>query len=252
MPDTEIRTIPAFGLELRDAGADSPPVISGFGIRYNEPSLDLGGFVEYVAPGAVKKSLRSKDDIRSFYNHDASKPLGSRDAGNLVLRDSDEGLYYEVTPPLTTYAADLIAAMKAGLVKGSSFSFQVLRDKWEENDGVQKRTLLELRLLEAGPVTSPAYPSATSQVRSLLAARGINLDGERVEPPIDILALLADWQPKDEDERRAIAQMMADRMPAGTTFHIPIESLNLGEPAPKHRLALARRRFETQRKLYGI
>lgn len=239
MAEKETRTIGAESLELR-AADDSPPTISGYGAVFDSPSLDLGGFREIIAPGAFARSLKARGtDVMSFFNHNPSQPLGSRKAGNLTVAEDDKGLRYEVTPPTTTYAADLVTAMRAKLVRGSSFTFLTRKDEWHSDDkGVQIRTLLDVDLIELGPVTNPAYPSANSQVRSMLEARGLTLDGERAEQPLDIMALLAGWQPKDEAELRSAL--------ATLTALLPSEEPPPAEESPPtlHRLALYRRRLQ--------
>lgn len=177
-PGLERRTVLLDDLELRASSeGDTGPTISGYGAVFNSPSLDLGGFVERIAPGAFSRSLKSREDIFSFFNHDPSMPLGSRKAGNLTIAEDERGLHYSINPlPQTTYAADLAEAMRSKLVRGSSFSFMVRKDSWGEEKGVQTRTLLDVDLMELGPVTKPAYPKADSQVRSMLEARGIRLD----------------------------------------------------------------------------
>lgn len=161
---------------MREAGEDGTPTIVGYGAVFDSPSLDLGGFQEYIAAGAFRRSLKSKDDIKSYYNHDPSMILGSRDAGNLKVYEDERGLVYEVQPPDTTYVADLLKAMRAKLVRGSSFAFQVVKDEWKADEqGRQIRTLLDVRLMEVGPVVQPAYPKTTSAVRSMLEARGLTL-----------------------------------------------------------------------------
>jgi HK97 family phage prohead protease len=251
MPETEVRIIPADSLEWRAAADDEDgPTISGYGAVFNSPSMELmPGFREYVAPGAFARSLKARgNDIHSYFNHDPSKPLGSTRAGNLTMIEDDKGLRYEVKPPQTSYVNDLAAAMAAKLVRGSSFAFAVKKDEWKEENGMQVRTLLDVDLFEVGPVTRGAYSAASSQIRSMLEARGLTLDGERAEKPVDLMALLATWQPKDEAELRAAL--------ATLTALLPSEELPPAEEpppiVPPHRLALARLRYDTQRKLYGI
>lgn len=252
-PDKELRTILFDEATVREAQDDDRgPVIVGYGAVYGSPSLDLGGFREFVAPGAFKKSLKSRDDIRSFFNHDPSKPLGSRDAGNLKLTEDDRGLAYEVEPPDTTYANDLMKAMKAGLVRGSSFTFRTIKDRWEEQDGVQTRTLLEARLFELGPVTQPAYPSANSQVRAMLEARGIALDdGEALdlEPvlrsifgDLDIAALAR----YESDVVRAAISILEAKLPAvdDTDPEIPTDEWRQAAERRRRRLRLLELKFK--------
>lgn len=46
-----------------------------------------------------------------------------------------------------------------------SFGFITRQDKWETQDGMQVRTLLEVKLLDVSPVTFPAYPDTSVALR---------------------------------------------------------------------------------------
>lgn len=242
MLETETRTIAVEDIELRTAGDDANgPTISGYGAVYGSASLDLGGFREVIDPSAFERSLKGRGEIRSFFNHDSSKPLASLRAGNLTLKSDDRGLYYEIKPPNTTYANDVVEAVRAKLVRGSSFSFVTRTDSWHEEKGVQIRTLLDVDLLEVGPVTTPAYEKTTTQVRSLLAARGITLDLDPHAPASRLADLLEGWPEMDESEIRAAIAILTGRLPP---VEEPPAAENPPSAAPPYRLALARRRLQ--------
>ena len=79
------------------------------------------------------------------------------------MRVDDVGLRYEFPVPDTTYGRDIAANIRAGIVKGSSFSFTVPSggDSWAIEDGRSVRTINRIdSLLDVGPVTFPAYPDA--------------------------------------------------------------------------------------------
>lgn len=258
--DLETRTIDLDGLELR-AGADDDarPTIGGYGAVFDSPSLDLGGFRETIAPGAFSRTLKARGgDILSFFNHNPNMPLGSRRAGSLTVEEDDKGLIYSVTPPDTTYAADLVAAMRAKLVRGSSFSFYVRKDAWTEVDGTPVRTLLDIDLEEVGPVTMPAYPKATSQVRAMLEARGISLPGNAPTAR----ALIAS-SGVDLDELEAILARQVQGASIGTDQQrirdlvAYLACLNYAEPgieAPAWKVPIAhrKRRLELLERQAGI
>lgn len=153
---------------------DQGPLIVGHGAVFNSESLDLGGWREIVAPGAFRRTLRQNPDVLSFFNHDASHVLGRTTAGTLTVAEDLEGLAYQVRPPETSWANDLLVSMRRGDIRGSSFMFEVVKMSWGKSDvdGVDVRTILEAKLYELGPVTFPAYPSADSSVRSLLDELG--------------------------------------------------------------------------------
>jgi hypothetical protein len=65
--------------------------LTGYAARFNEPSEPLP-FIERIAPGAFKRSLRSRNDVKLLWNHDTSTVLGSSRAGTLTLTEDDKGL----------------------------------------------------------------------------------------------------------------------------------------------------------------
>lgn len=140
-----------------------------------------GRFLERVRPGAFKrtiKSLRRADgnySMKSLFNHGMDFNVGDKLLGTVTsLAERDDSpealvdLYDEAS-----YVRDLMPGLRAGDY-GSSFMFEVLRDKWnhepEKSDfnpeGLPERDIEETRLLEAGPVTFPANPAATAGMRS--------------------------------------------------------------------------------------
>lgn len=153
--------------EVRTEG--DGPIIHGYGAVFDVPSLDLGGWRERIAPGAFKRTLKNNPDVLSFFNHDPNHVLGRTSAGTLTVNEDFHGLAYQVKPPDTQWANDLLVSMRRGDVRGSSFMFDVVKAEWAKaEDGVDERIVSEVRLYELGPVTMPAYPSADSGVRSLL------------------------------------------------------------------------------------
>ena len=182
---TERRVLPLTGVEVRAGGDGGAPLIQGYAAVFNSPSLDLGGFREQIAPGAFKRSLRSGNKL-SFFNHDPSMVLGSTRAKTLTVAENLEGLAYQVEPPDTQWARDLLVSMQRGDIGDASFTFRAVKDRWEVlEDGTQLRTLLEVELVELGPVTMGAYPAADSQVRTMLEARGLRLDDTNTALPSD-------------------------------------------------------------------
>ncbi len=124
--------------------------------------------VERIRPGAFDAAI-SRDDVRGLFNHDSNLILGRNTAGTLRLSVDARGLRYEIDPPDTTVAADLIESLSRGDVTGSSFSFVPTRTTVEEvmrSDGSWRyvRWIDEVELYDVGPVTFPAYKSATSGV----------------------------------------------------------------------------------------
>ena len=157
--------------------------IAGYAAVFNSPSEDLGGFIEYIAPGAFDSVMN--DDVRGFYNHDYNYLLGRASSGTLRLSTDERGLRYEIDLPNTTYANDLIELMRRGDVNQSSFAFMIESDSWSVKGKQNIRTITKIsRLIDVAPVVIPAYPAATSQ----LVTRALNTDAE-------VQTLVADAEP---------------------------------------------------------
>ena len=76
-------------------------------------------------------------------------------------------MFYEVDLPNTTYANDLVELMKRGDVNQSSFAFLIEKDRWEQRNGFTYRIIEKVsRLLDVSPVAQPAYPDATSELKT--------------------------------------------------------------------------------------
>ena len=143
--------------------------LTGYAARFNEPSEPLP-FTERIAPGAFKRSLRSRNDVKLLWNHDSSMVLGSTRAGTLTLTEDEQGLRVNAVLPDTQAGRDAKILIQRGDVTGFSFGFTVPKggDSWSE-DG-SERTLHSVRLLEVSTgVAFPAYPTTngTAQVRGL-------------------------------------------------------------------------------------
>lgn len=188
-PDREQRILPVAGLEVRVSQTGEPPQIEGYAAVFNQPSDVIadfvgGGFREFVLPGAFTKTLKDGADVRALLNHDPNFVLGRTKTGTLSLKEDEKGLYYRVTPPDTQWARDLVATMRRGDIDQSSFAFRTVRDRWgvgaaPDGGQIDERWVIEAQLFDVSPVTYPAYPQATSSVRSLLTAAGIDDDTVR-------------------------------------------------------------------------
>jgi hypothetical protein len=130
-----------------------------------------GNFKETIAPGAFSRSLKnSGDKVKILFNHGMDPSIGDKPLGRAtVIREDQKGLYVEVPLSRTSYNDDLIALLDDGALDGMSFRFSVPSggDTWEyPTKGLPTRTLTEVKLLELGPVTFPAYQATSAGVRS--------------------------------------------------------------------------------------
>lgn len=155
-------------MEVRLVEKDGKPTIVGHGAVFNDLSVSLGGFREKIAPGTFARALREKQDVRALFNHDRNIVLGRTSSGTLTLREDERGLLYEITPPDTQLVRDMVLEpIRRGDVSGNSFSFLARRDLWEEGESQTIRTLLDVDIMDIGPVTFPAYPTTDVALRSL-------------------------------------------------------------------------------------
>jgi hypothetical protein len=188
--------------------------LTGYAARFNEPSEPLP-FTERIAPGAFKRSLRAKNDIKLLWNHDSSLVLGSTRAGTLRLIEDDMGLRVEAVLPDTTAGRDAKVLIQRGDVTGFSFGFTVPANGDSWNSEGTERTLKSVRLLEVSTgVAFPAYPSTngTAQVRSLeeiVTAEQLNID--EVTAALDKIAM---GEPITEVEKEMVETVMEALVPA--------------------------------------
>jgi HK97 family phage prohead protease len=160
--------------------ADGRPVLTGYAVRYNTLSVDLGGFRETILPGAFDKVLsrqRGKQDVVALFNHDPNQLLGRTSSGTLELSSDEKGLRYSVMLPNTELGRTIGELVARSDLRGSSFAFTVPADgkgeQWTQGeDGKPRRSIREVSgLFDVSVVTHPAYPSSTTSVarRSLEA-----------------------------------------------------------------------------------
>jgi HK97 family phage prohead protease len=177
----ELRTNPS-EFEIRDEGEQGMR-FTGYAAVFNSASQPLP-FTERIAPGAFKRTLQDRNDIKLLWNHDTGVVLGSTRAGTLKLTEDSIGLRVEALLPPTTAGKDLAISLRRGDVDAMSFGFTVPTggDSWSA-DG-QERTLNSVRLHECSIVPFPAY-EATAGTASV---RGLDKIAKRAEVDADALA----------------------------------------------------------------
>ena len=160
--NNEIRSI---DIDIQKSTEEEPLKLRGYAIVYNSLSEPLYGdlFRERINRGAFTKSLLENDQV-CLWGHDTRYVLGRKSSGTLILREDDNGLYFEVFLPNTTWARDLKESVDRGDIKQMSFGFKVVRDNWLDNKdtlkeyGMPIREVEEITLHEISLVTFPAYP----------------------------------------------------------------------------------------------
>lgn len=173
--ERERRTI-ALPVELRTE--DDRPRLSGYAAVFGEVTEIAGLFKERIAPGAFADAV-TRDDVRALFNHDANFVIGRTAAGTLRLVEDDRGLRYDVDPPETQWARDLMVSVGRGDVSQSSFAFEVTEEEWDygKRGEMPVRTISKVKLYDVSPVTYPAYEGTTVSARSVESAAGAAVDG---------------------------------------------------------------------------
>lgn len=195
------RAIAPGRLELREESDGAmPTLVSRFSVFNRWTEIDSwfeGRFMERIAPGAFKKTMReNRSQIKPLFQHGQDPQIGSKVLGPISdLREERDEAVGEVPLFDTSYNRDLVPGLKAG-VYGSSFRFNVVKEEVNQKpersesnpDGLPERTIKEVRLFEFGPVTFPAYADATAGVRSLTDEM---LLGRLMDDPDKLQELLA-------------------------------------------------------------
>ena len=146
---------------------------------------------EVVRPGAFKRAIAARQDVRSLFNHDATFLLGRVKSGTLRIKEDAVGLLTATDAPESQTIRDLVIdPIDRGDLDGMSFCFTVNRSDKQvitntdgltviDNGGeritirregdreIEDRELLDVDLIDIGPVTFPAYETTDVAMRSV-------------------------------------------------------------------------------------
>lgn len=212
----ETRRITLNDFEMRASAEGDGMTFSGYAAVFNSDSEPLP-FTERIMPGAFAKSLRSRNDIRMYLNHDTGRVLASRRAGTLRLNEDQHGLFVEADLPPTTDGRDLSILMQRGDVDSMSFGFSVPSggDKWSPDGNT--RELREVRLHEVSVVTGfPAYTATVASVRSLTDLEATaGLDPDMIAM---VVAKLSNGDSLSADESALLAKIISELTDAGESM----------------------------------
>ena len=190
-------------VEFREVADGKGMTFEGYASVFNSPSEPIGGqFTEYVKPGAFKRSLDARNDVKLLWNHDTGEVLGSTRAGTLRLVEDSHGLKAVAELPNTQRGRDTAELLRRGDVANMSFGFSVPKggDSWSDNGGT--RELHSVRLHEVSIVAYPAYSASTASVRAvefsaddlaeslMLLENGEDLSEEQAQMIMDVVGKL--------------------------------------------------------------
>ncbi|WP_342504210.1 HK97 family phage prohead protease [Lysinibacillus sp. FSL L8-0126] len=122
-----------------------------------------GRFKEKIRAKTFERALDKAENVDLLFNHDKNRKLGSLQEGNLQLYEDNIGL----RAIAHVSDEDIIQKAKDGKLKGWSFGFIDNKPSWEDGeDGIQKRTLEDIELLEVSILDkTPAYVATSIEAR---------------------------------------------------------------------------------------
>ena len=206
MKETRIFAAP---VEVREQ-SDGTATIGGYGAVFSN-EYEVAGFTESVSPRAFLKTLKQNSDHAVVWSHDPARVLGTTESGSARFEVDERGLRYEADLDLAD--PDGMGAYRkiaTGKVRQSSFSFEVVKDKWEQReDALPHRTLTEVRLYEASPVLWGANPETDVDLKRAMRSMADAFGEEEV--------------PDQVKTRDAATQEPSDEKPG-----------DVSEPEPKH------------------
>jgi len=210
--DVERRTVYA-PIEMRAEGDGM--TFSGYAALFNQPSEPLP-FTETIMPGAFKRSLSSRNEVKLLWNHDTGTVLGSLRAGTMQLSEDAKGLKVTAQLPDTQAGRDAAVLLKRGDVSAMSFGFRVPEggDSWN-SDGTE-RMLNSVRLHEVSIVAFPAYPATDgmANVRSFDAiAKRANVDSGELTDAILALESDAELTERQAELLTTVAGSLVKKLP---------------------------------------
>lgn len=184
----------------------------GYAAVFNSDSEPLP-FTERVAPGAFRRTLRERSDIKLLWNHDVGEILGSTRSGSLKLWEDGKGLRVQAQLPDTQRGRDTAELLRSGMVDSMSFGFTVPEGGAEWSEDGRVRTLKSVRLFEVSIVAFPAY-SATAGTATV---RGLAKLAQRASVDVDALAdalmKLDNGEQITDDERQIIDTVLDELAP---------------------------------------
>lgn len=122
-----------------------------------------GKFIETVEERVFSKAIERADNILLLHNHRKDRVLGSIKEGNLELKEDNIGLHVKCE----IRDLEIIKKAKKGLLKGWSFGFSSIKDRWEKHEsGIDRRYLEEINLYEVSILdVTPAYIATSVEMR---------------------------------------------------------------------------------------
>lgn len=124
-----------------------------------------GQFIEKIRAGVFQRALEKAENVRILLDHEPDRELADTKSGKARLVEDNIGLRatVEIDDP------EVIQKAKENKLRGWSFGFLCNKeDRTTDEDGIEKRTVRDLDLLEVSIIDdrkSPAYLGTSIEVR---------------------------------------------------------------------------------------
>lgn len=124
-----------------------------------------GQFIEKIRAGVFQRALEKAENVRVLLDHESDRELADTKSGKARLVEDNIGLRatVEIDDP------EVIQKAKENKLRGWSFGFLCNKeDRTTDEDGIEKRTVRDLDLLEVSIIDdrkSPAYLGTSIEVR---------------------------------------------------------------------------------------
>lgn len=176
----EVRTInfDSSNLSFDDDNLHVSGLVNQAGSKSQVISEDGLEFIETIDPKAFILATANPDHPIDFYEeHDPSMLLATTANDSLQLNADMNGLSMDATMVDTQIARDAYQYIKSGIIKGMSFGFIVLDDKWDDSGDIPFRTVTELELFEVSAVRFPAYLASDIEARGFKSVKDFEKRG---------------------------------------------------------------------------
>ena len=163
-------------VECRSGGEGKPTIVRGYAAVFGKESRVLTTnsghkFVETISAGAFDGADMS--DLVAAFDH---RNVLAKYPESLKVGTDSTGLWYEYEhDPADPDHQSVMAKIRRGVVKGSSFMFDLEEDGFtvEKRGNMAYRMVTKISVLyDVGPVVRPAYLDTTALARSVDAVFG--------------------------------------------------------------------------------
>lgn len=209
--------------------------LEGYAAVFDQPTSIAsyaGEFDEVVKRGAFRKTLRERHPVMQF-DHGNDKRTGTVPIGAIEdLHEDDDGLFVRARLFDNEVVEPIRQAVEGRAIRGMSFKFEVLRDRWIDGTGKEiksedladllddpgdrgpiRREITEVKLYELGPVVFPAYEQTSVGVRSAFDRNQVALRGVIAQFGLDARCIRRHLGIFDDEAREALAAEIADTFP---------------------------------------